>query len=381
MKTYIILLFCFTLFVACSSNRNETSSSPNRQIRLDLTDDVQLSDSLEFSFIPLETNEQCLIGVVKQVEIRDGKIYILDIKQKALFVFDMEGQFLAQIGTRGAGPGEYISPMSFDLDLSANTIVVNDIEKKELLYFDLDDYRFKYARTLPEHYTSFSILSNHSISFFSSSGVLKEERKDDYYVLTCDSLLNPEHTYFPADFKSGYSFSVGGRNLYRVGNRDFVYHGQIPVIYEITGDEIKTHYELTLGTFDFPPVTYLHENSRNNTDFLPTLLRSGYISAYMVCETEELLCVMFSRDVPQTYYGIYHKNSRKGYLYTANGFGKNGGIRIPLDLIGATGQYIIGTLRPSFIGKPYTPNADLQPILDKLSPEDNPVLCLFKWKE
>jgi hypothetical protein len=378
MKNYIILS-CFALFVACSSNRNETPL-PNQQIRLELTDDVQLSDSLEFTFIPLETNEQCLIGVVGQVEIRDGKIYVLDHIQMALFVFDMEGKFITQIGNRGAGPGEYITPMSFDFDLSASTIIVNDAEKKELLYFGLDDYRFKYAKALPEHYSSFSILSNHSISFFSSSGVLKE-RGEDYYVLTCDSLLNPEHTYFPADFKSGYSYSVGGRNFYRVGNRNFVYHGQIPVIYEIVGDDIKTHYELTLGTFDFPPVTYLQEKSRNNTDFLPTLLHSGYISAYMVCETEEMLCVMFTQDVPQAYYGIYHKNSQKGYLYTANGFARNGGIRIPLDLKGATDEYIIGKLSPTFMGKPYTPNADLQPILDKLSPEDNPVLCLFKWKE
>jgi hypothetical protein len=88
MKIYIILS-CFALFVACSSNRNETSPQ-NQQICLDLTDDVQLSDSLEFAFIPLETNEQCLIGGVEQVEIRDGKIYVLDfVNQKALFVFDM----------------------------------------------------------------------------------------------------------------------------------------------------------------------------------------------------------------------------------------------------------------------------------------------------
>ncbi|MDR1182250.1 MAG: 6-bladed beta-propeller [Bacteroidales bacterium] len=378
MKKIYIILSCFSLFVACSPNRNETPLS-NRQIYLELTDDVQLSDSLEFVFIPLETNEQCLIGIVKQVEIRNGKIYVLDIKQMALFVFDMEGKFLTQIANRGSGPGEYITPMSFDFDLSANTIIVNDIDKKELLCFDLNDYRFKYTKALPEHYSSFSILSNHSISFFSSSGVLKE-RGEDYYVLTCDSLLNPKHTYFPADFRSGYSYALG-RNFYRVGNRDFVYHGQIPVIYEIVGDEIKIHYELILGTFDFPPVTYLQEESMNNTYFVPTLLHSGYISAYMVCETEELLCVMFTRNVSQSYYGIYHKNSSKGYLYTANGFARNGGVRIPLSLEGATDGYIIGVLSPSFIGKPYTPNADLQPILDKLSPEDNPVLCLFKWKE
>jgi hypothetical protein len=380
MKSYIIILSCFALFVACSSNRNEIPP-PNRQICLDLTDDIQLSDSLEFAFIPLETNEQCLIGIIEQVEIRNGKIYVLDSNQKALFVFDMEGKFLTQIGNRGAGPGEYITPRSFDFDLSANTIIVNDIEKKELLCFDLDDYRFKYAKALPDYYSSFSILSNHSISFFSSSGVLKEERKEDYYVLACDSLLNPKHTYFPADFKSGYSYTLGGRNFYRVGSRDFVYHEQIPVIYEIVGDEIKTHYELMPGTFDFPPVTYLQEESMNNAYFVPTLLHSGYISAYMACETEELLCVMFTRDVSQHYYGIYHKNSQKGYLYTANGFARNGGVRIPLYLKGATDQYIIGILKPSFMGKPYTPNTDLQPVLDKLSPEDNPVLCLFKWKE
>lgn len=66
---------------------------------------------IDFSIIPLETNENCLIGAYnKKVKIADGNIFFGfhgDNNPGILLRFDSEGNFINRIGTGGRGPGEH----------------------------------------------------------------------------------------------------------------------------------------------------------------------------------------------------------------------------------------------------------------------------------
>ena len=77
--------------------------------------------------IILETNDNCIIGNVDDIQAFDGFIYILDqTKTKCLFVFDMEGRFIRSIGNVGSGPGEYGEIRDFTLDTKNNIIFLCD---------------------------------------------------------------------------------------------------------------------------------------------------------------------------------------------------------------------------------------------------------------
>lgn len=86
------------------------------------------------SVVELETTEECLLGEITNLDVSDGKLYILS--NSVLYVFDEKGQFLKKT-RKGHGPGEFNNALNFSLDSRCNEIVV--IESGNLLHlYDLD---------------------------------------------------------------------------------------------------------------------------------------------------------------------------------------------------------------------------------------------------
>jgi len=57
--------------------------------------------------IPLETNENVLIGRLEKLIIHQNRFYIFDSHQLTVLVFDESGKFIFKVGKRGRGPGEF----------------------------------------------------------------------------------------------------------------------------------------------------------------------------------------------------------------------------------------------------------------------------------
>ena len=120
-KIQFLLLLC--LFFAC------------RQTGIELTDDIAVIDVInnlgkyreipvselvtEFEYIPLETNDNCLIGAVYRMLVTSSHIFIqgyvgggspgviLPGGATRCYAFGRDGRFLCEIGRVGQGPGEY----------------------------------------------------------------------------------------------------------------------------------------------------------------------------------------------------------------------------------------------------------------------------------
>jgi hypothetical protein len=65
----------------------------------------------------------------------DDNIYILDQGNKRIMVYDRRMRFVRQIGRVGQGPGEFIEPTDFDIDLEGN-IYVADLVNSRISIFD-----------------------------------------------------------------------------------------------------------------------------------------------------------------------------------------------------------------------------------------------------
>jgi hypothetical protein len=94
--------------------------------------------------IPLETNPACMIGMIHQVEFDSDLIYILDIRNNKILAFNHIGQFKFQVGKAGHGPGEFITPLCFDI--CKDQIVVFDNSGK-IYHFTKDGKFIKSVRT------------------------------------------------------------------------------------------------------------------------------------------------------------------------------------------------------------------------------------------
>lgn len=131
---YLFLLFSF--FLASCSNSNQqilmelSMDGECYSIDIDGEKDKHIPMSSYFKNVQtiiLETNNDCLIGFIDELQVFDGFIYILDQRiAKNLYVFDHEGRFVRKIGSLGNGPGEYVRILDFTLDTKNRNIFLLD---------------------------------------------------------------------------------------------------------------------------------------------------------------------------------------------------------------------------------------------------------------
>ena len=101
-----------------------------------------------------EGDDNFLFSKIRDIKVDiHGNIYILDIKNSRIQVFDNQGQYMRTIGSEGQGPGEFSNPMCFDFD-EKNNIYIAEYSPGKIICFDKNgkyirddelkgDYRFK----------------------------------------------------------------------------------------------------------------------------------------------------------------------------------------------------------------------------------------------
>ena len=126
---------------ACGQVKNETEYLSKVDDVKEYEDD-KLSSILEsFDIVPLETNDDCLIGRVTCIKKRNGRYYVMS-DMKNLHVFDGDGRFLLKVSNEGQGPGEYSQLLDFEVD----GLNVYLLDYKKLHLFTLDG---KFQKTVP----------------------------------------------------------------------------------------------------------------------------------------------------------------------------------------------------------------------------------------
>ena len=114
-----ISLFCL-LFVSCVSN----SLLNVDKIALDnLPQDAPKIELV--SCIALNYKGIDRIGSVCQMKYRNGEFYLFDREQGLIMAFDSDGNETGRVKALGHGVGEYIQPMSFDVDAEGNVFVAD----------------------------------------------------------------------------------------------------------------------------------------------------------------------------------------------------------------------------------------------------------------
>lgn len=132
MKSNLIIsvLLVSTCLYSCQSEEKQTGETyviPVRSL-LKESNEISLKDDIEkIRYIPLETNDQCLISNAFTVEMDKNKEYmfIYNGKTDQVFQFDKSGKFIRELGRQGNGPGEHNVVLSLAID----------DEKKEIYTF------------------------------------------------------------------------------------------------------------------------------------------------------------------------------------------------------------------------------------------------------
>lgn len=141
----------------------------------------------EFYCIPLETNDESIMGDIDKIIIKNQKIYILDSKKtKSLFVFDLRGKFLNKICRKGRGPGEYIQIKDFQV-MENDEIIIYGAAPYKLMRFNKQG-RFIKEKKIENIFARGFHVHNKNVILFTDGEISSINKSDlDYYLVTIDS--------------------------------------------------------------------------------------------------------------------------------------------------------------------------------------------------
>jgi len=110
----IVSIIALTFLWGCAQPKSNTTDKDPINLNLKnckIEDQRDFNDIFNVDFVPLETNDSCLIGQIFKVCYANDKIVVLDRnKSKQIFLFDKNGKFINLVGKTGGGPKEYNSP-------------------------------------------------------------------------------------------------------------------------------------------------------------------------------------------------------------------------------------------------------------------------------
>ena len=80
----------------------------------------------EASIGGIEGPQEYLLGDVRSLYAHDGRVLVCDVQVPAVHVYDLDGNYIQEIGREGGGPGEYANPMSLAVNPLDGTIYIRD---------------------------------------------------------------------------------------------------------------------------------------------------------------------------------------------------------------------------------------------------------------
>jgi len=146
-----LLIFFLIISFSYSCKRTGDSSDIDSVIKIDLISEPgsTLKKISEFAsnieYMPLQTTTNSLIGsFVRKVVTTDKSIYILCGSE--IFCFNMNGEFLFKIQSKGRGPEEYTSINDFDI--SSDNKILSILSPKKLLIYGISETGFTFTKSV-----------------------------------------------------------------------------------------------------------------------------------------------------------------------------------------------------------------------------------------
>lgn len=276
-KIFVIVVFSF-LFVSCWHRE---------KINVSITSDMKESRSLNslsktldmdsyfdsISYIPLDdSNENAFLKDINKCIIKDNRIYVLDFfGTESVKVFDLSGNFLFMVGSKGNGPGEFFR--TFDFDVSGSRIFLLDISQKKIIEYSIDN-------TFIEEYP-FSADFSGINSFFVTNNSdfvlgMDKELYDDSKVLLVDKKFKTVERILPFEkndtegqLKIGSFRRCGDKIVFYYPVSDDVYlfdeSGKINKKYTVSlnstpiPDDIRNNYRKIVAERKLGGFNYFHE--------------------------------------------------------------------------------------------------------------------------
>lgn len=240
----VAALFCGFLFYSCQPS-TDTSDCP--VLKVDLRESTPSIKELfsRIEVVPLEDhNDNCLVMRLTKVLPYKDKIYVMDRKIPACYVFDKDGNFLYPIGKVGNGPGEYYQIEDCAINEAKQEFMLLDCNGIWFVY-DLSG-KFLRKQIVPDGdacqavaFTEDGYIA-HWIYTFKDREAIRLFNEDGEYV----------KGYWHQPFQ--FNFMIN-KPFYHYDGKVYFSTGCFPEVYELSGDTLQVAYRWDFGDTGINP--------------------------------------------------------------------------------------------------------------------------------
>jgi len=257
LKRTVFIFFIF-LF-SCKSNQNELVTCHESFLNINIPEKIEEPLSLDtlvsnLDIIFLETAPNCLIGDVYKFIAFQDMLYIQDLRNNALFVFNNKGKFLFKLAKSGRGPGEFHELRDFQIDENADIYILTYLK---IMHYSpdgkfIDEFNFNFINrnnAFNLNPTNFIITDDHEYYFWGGTvGIDNNLNGLHYAMYKLNRNKKIKEKYFKIKRKI-----MGGRRFYK--NGDYYYlrpFTDVDTIYKIDKYGIDPAYFIDFGRNSLP---------------------------------------------------------------------------------------------------------------------------------
>ena len=156
--TYFYLAILILLFLLSCKERENNNSLPVIELEkvFEKNTKIKLSDfSSKIEIIQLETSDDILINRISNIVLSDKNIIIVHDNQCS--VFDLKGNFIRKISSRGQGPQEYITIRSILL----TDEIIRIFDRSKILAFNLSGEFLSSSKSYADGMAVTTMLDDH----------------------------------------------------------------------------------------------------------------------------------------------------------------------------------------------------------------------------
>lgn len=224
-----ISFFSLNLLSSCEDKHHENLD--NQPLMVRSVEPVSRLDFKSARLLRPSTNSFSRIGGIDKVLYLENRIIILDQKfANAVFIYDLEGNYVNHIHRVGEGPGEYKNIISIYFEPNLDLLVMIPMDFLKLMYFDLDgNFIREKAHDKSINYSDVVFLEDGQLVINNSSmngeDNLKLYQNDEVVMTAFPYVSYLDNT--PLDQKSLISQIDKEDYLITIGSRDTIYRFNI----------------------------------------------------------------------------------------------------------------------------------------------------------
>ena len=267
MKISILLLALTLCLSACSMKDYESIPGTVDTNNLDGVTEIEINDMSEHSigmysdvfsdvrYVALELTKESIVGDIDKIAVTpNNELLVLDSNNKSILLFDSIGKFKNRIGSFGHGKNEYISPLDIAYDKYHDNVIVYDIRKNKLMYYDIAG-NYKKSVSLKKQIYNFEVLDDSHLVLFSN--YLQEvNEKINYNYTIIDTLGNIVKEYAPFD-KSMNGLVMSMYPFHKYNDKNYSHIDCTPIVNEISLHKMQPSYLINFGDYQNPNSYYL----------------------------------------------------------------------------------------------------------------------------